>query len=78
MEKIYLSETIQEICMMHIDIPRFNSDNRLRQRLAAIIVSQAHEMTVLEELEDDCKIETTSLLSNTLGCRRSDRIITHR
>ena len=57
LEKTYLSETIQEICVMYIDIPRFNSDTGSRRRLAAIIVSQVNEMTVLEELETTSKLK---------------------
>jgi hypothetical protein len=51
LEKIYLSAIIQEIYIMYIDDPRSNENNRSRQLLTAIIVSQANEMFVLEELE---------------------------
>ncbi|CAF1238808.1 unnamed protein product [Adineta steineri] len=51
LEKSYLSAAIQEIYIMWITDPRFNENNQLKQRLAAIVVSQAHELTVLEELE---------------------------
>ena len=30
LEKVYLSETIPEIYMMYVDLPRFNSDNASR------------------------------------------------
>ncbi|CAF0911476.1 unnamed protein product [Adineta steineri] len=51
LEKSYLSAVIQEIYIMWITDPRFNENIELKQRLAAIVVSQAHELTVLEELE---------------------------
>ncbi|CAF1459222.1 unnamed protein product, partial [Adineta steineri] len=51
LEKSYLSAVIQEIYIMWITDPRFNENNQLNQRLAAIVVSQAYELTVLEELE---------------------------
>jgi hypothetical protein len=58
LEKIYLSATIQEIYIMCIDDPRFNEkNNRSRQRLAGVIVSQAHEMIVLEELKTTAKLK---------------------
>ncbi|CAF4168732.1 unnamed protein product, partial [Adineta steineri] len=51
LEKSCLSAVIQEIYIMWITDPRFNENNELKQRLAAIVVSQAYELTVLEELE---------------------------
>jgi hypothetical protein len=51
LEKIYLSEIIQEIYIMYIDDPRSNENNRSRQLLTAVIVSEADEMLVLEELD---------------------------
>ncbi|CAF4074864.1 unnamed protein product, partial [Adineta steineri] len=51
LEKSYLSAVIQEVYIMWIADPRLNENNQLKQRLAAIVVSQADELTVLEELE---------------------------
>jgi hypothetical protein len=51
LEKIYLSATIQEIFIICVDDPQLTGKDRLRYRLAAVVVSEAQEMTVLEELE---------------------------
>jgi thioester reductase-like protein len=57
LEKIYLSATVQEIYIMYITDPRYNQNDLLRQRHAAVIVSQEHEMTVLRELETTSKLK---------------------
>jgi hypothetical protein len=60
LEKIYLSAIIQEIYIMYIDDPRSNENNRSRKLLAAVIVSQADEMFVLEELDTISRLKQLS------------------
>src|SRR5690348_6173517 len=57
LEKIYLSAAIPELYIMCITHPRFHGNNQSRQHLAAVIVSQADEITVLEELETTSKLQ---------------------
>src|SRR5271163_4441952 len=60
LEKIYLSAIIQEIYMMYIDDPRSNGNNRSKQLLVAVIVSQTNERVVLEELESISRLKQLS------------------
>jgi hypothetical protein len=60
LEKIYLSTIIQEIYIMYIDDPRPNENNRSRQLLAAVIVSQTDEIFVLEELDTISRLKQLS------------------
>jgi hypothetical protein len=57
LEKIYLSSTIQEIYIICIADPQFKENNQSKERHAAVIVSQAHEITVLEEVETISKLK---------------------
>jgi hypothetical protein len=57
LEKTYLSAIIQEIFIMYVDDPRPDINNRSRHLLTAIIVSQADEMLVLEELETMARLK---------------------
>jgi hypothetical protein len=60
LEKIYLSTIIQEIYIMYIDDPRSNKNNRSRQLLAAVILSQTDEIFVLEELDTISRLKQLS------------------
>jgi len=60
LEKIYLSTIIQEIYIMYIDDPRSNENNRSKQLLAAVIVSQTDEIFVLEELDTISRLKQLS------------------
>jgi FlaA1/EpsC-like NDP-sugar epimerase len=60
LEKIYLSAIIQEIYMMYIDDPRSNRNNRSKQLLAAVVVSQTNERVVLEGLESISRLKQLS------------------
>ncbi len=61
LENIYLSLIIQEIYIMYIDDPRSNENNRSKQLLFAVIVSQMDEMIVLEEFETISRLRHLSL-----------------
>jgi hypothetical protein len=61
LENIYLSLIIQEIYIMYIDDPRSNENNRSKQLLFAVIVSQIDEMIVLEEFETISRLRHLSL-----------------
>ncbi|UJR18565.1 hypothetical protein I4U23_005472 [Adineta vaga] len=57
LEKIYRSATIQEIYIIYIADPKFNENTKSKQRLAAVIISQEKEATVLKELETTSKLK---------------------
>lgn len=42
---------------MHIDDPRSDENNQSRQMLVAVVVSQAEETSVLEELETTSRLK---------------------
>ncbi|CAF1430705.1 unnamed protein product [Adineta steineri] len=57
LENIYLSQTIQEIYIIRVTVSRSNENNQLKQRLVAIIISEASDATVLKELETTSQLK---------------------
>ena len=57
LETTFRSAIIQEIFIMCIDDPQLNGTCRSSQRLAAVVVPQAQEMLVLDELETIVKVK---------------------
>ena len=77
LEQTYSSSIIQQIYLIYIDDSRLKNNNRSDQLLAAVIISQAEDTSVLKELETISKLKQlhTSQIPQVILIERESKLV---